>query len=145
MSQDCLSLFILQGSKSVAGGLSLSTVPEDNLVQVGAAPIMTQSDLAAHAPERSREEFLLDGAIPIALVKIRAKVVAFEVGVDILHREWLELRLLESGEAAAVIHSVDERCRGGEKVIEDAARRIVDSFEVGNTTVLVDEEVANMA
>jgi len=62
-SQDSLPIFILEGSKGVTRGLGLATVPENNLVQIGATPIMAESDLAAHTPERSCEEFLLDGAV----------------------------------------------------------------------------------
>src|SRR4029453_19260302 len=104
--------------KGVPRLLGLLAVPEDDLRQIDAAPVVTECPLCPNSPERPRQELLLQGPIPVALVEVGAQVVALEVREDVLDQERLELRFLQRRKPASVVHRIEKRRRRRKEVVQ---------------------------
>src|SRR5207245_2416030 len=111
---------------------------KNDIVQCHAATIVAIGPSAADTPQWACQESRLQRAIPISLVEIRAQIVTFEISEEILHQERVPLRQIEQGKAAAIILSVKERVRGGEKAVKHSVRRVVVGFDVGDATSMID-------
>jgi len=86
-------------------------------------------------PERLGHELLLQRTVIVALVKLRAKVVPFEVREDILHQERLLLRQ-QLWIGLAVIHNVKKRGRRGKQAVEDSSCRVEFCLDVSHVPVI---------
>ena len=84
-------------------------------------PSWPYGDLAAHAPERPRQELLLQRAVPVAFVEVRAQIVTLEIRENVLDEKGLRLRHLERRIAASIGDEAKERSRRGIQAVEDPA------------------------
>src|SRR5437899_2949990 len=141
----CVLVIPTQSRKRVARSKSLSPMAKNDIVQCHAATIVAIGTSAADTPQWACQESRLQRAIPISLVEIRAQIVTFEISEEILHQERVPLRQLEQGKAAAIILSVKERVRGGEKAVKHSVRRVVVGFDVGDATIMIDPHACDVA
>ena len=83
--------------------------------------------------------------VVVALVKVRTQIVALKVSKNVLHEERLEIGQLQSREAAAIIHRMEECGRGGEEIVEDPVDGIVDGLDVRHAPVAIDLKILDVA
>ena len=111
-----------QRRERVARRLRLAAVAQDHLVEIDAAAVVPVRRRGAHAPQRLVMNSRPDRAVVVALVEVRAEVVALEVGEDVPHDERLQCRQLCSvGYPVPSSVRREQRRRGREQAVEDAA------------------------
>src|SRR5207302_8456574 len=106
---------------------------------------MTQRSDTSHAPKSPSEELGLDCAVPVAFVKIRSKIMTFEIGEDVLNHERLPIRHHQRRKSATIVHGVDQCGRSGKHAIENPVYRVVDSVYVGHTAIVIDRKILDVA
>ena len=63
-------------------------MPQNYFHKVNAPSVVAVRRGRADSPQRCRQKFGLNRAVVIPLVKIRAQIVAFEIGKDVPDQEW---------------------------------------------------------
>ena len=71
--------------------------------------------------------------------------MALEIGKDVSHHEAVLLRTLQAWKPGAIVHLVDQSCGRRKQGVEVSAARIVNSVQIGDTTIVIDDEIGDVA